>query len=169
MLKFTLLKNLYYALDPEIMEGAQEKWSGDNRYRTLQPDLPDLPEITSMTVNERYLPYVTLYYLYLNGNRQPVDIDDPDVRIFLHAFYRRYFPEYLVENAPQDKETIARTDILTILNPDKMPGYDNDYAMRELVTVKDLRNGKTGDEHIRKATFPGLRFSSKYIDRGDEE
>ena len=165
MLKFTLLKNLYYELDPNKMPGVKEVFSGDNHYRTLELVLEDALEITSMTMIERYMPYSTLYYLHLNGNRQAAQIEDPEVRIFLAAFYRHYFPHYLVENAPQDAKEIASTDILTMLDPDKMPGYQNRHALRELVTLDEIRNGKTGDEHKTGARFPGLRFADKYKPR----
>ena len=35
MLKFTLMKNLYFELDPEKIEGVKEILDGDARYRIL--------------------------------------------------------------------------------------------------------------------------------------
>lgn len=162
MFKFTLLKNLYYELDPDKMPGVKEVFAGDSHFRTLFLSLPEAPDITSITMQENFMPYVTLYRLYLNDEKQPAEIDEARVRILLTAFYRKYFPEYLKEDAPEDREEIAGTDLLTILDPDKMPGYQKKYAMRELLTVEDLRSGKTGDEHKSKVRFPGMSFAEKY-------
>ena len=57
---------------------------------------------------------------------------------------------------------MAAINILDCVEVDHMPGYDRGYAYHEILTVKDLRAGKTGDEHKPKTAFPGMTFTDKY-------
>jgi len=175
MLKFTLMKNLYYELDPEKMEGVKEIHSGDAHYRILPLSFPELPDLYSMTAQESYQPYVTLYYLYVNSDRYPSDITESRIKKLLAVFYRHYFPQYYKEEALEQVERLLdkdsegdispewnALDILECLDPDKMPGYQKKYAYKEIQTLEDIRNGKTGDEYKPKTAFPGMSFSRKY-------
>ncbi len=171
MLQFTLMKNLYFELNPDKMKGAREKWRGDVHFRSLPLDLPEAPEFTELTAEERYVPYGTLYYFYINDDRRHAELTDPRTKRFLLAFYRHHFPDYLKEEYRKDfplddsdesREKLASLDILDCFEVDHMPGYNQGYAYREILTVKDLRAGKTGDEHKTRTAFPGMTFTDKY-------
>ena len=171
MLAFTLYKNLYYSLDPDQMEGAEEIRRGDIRFRRLVLDLPETPEFTELTAEERYVPYGTLYSFYINDDRMHADLTDLRTKRFLLAFYRRYFPDYLkeeyrgdypLEDGEESRKKLLSVDILDCFEVDHMPGYNQGYAFKEILTVKDLRAGKTGDEHKTKTAFPGMTFTDKY-------
>ncbi len=159
MLKFTLMKNLYFELDPEKREGVVEKLDRDIRYRKLPLDLPELPDVHSITMQERYLPRSTMYYLYVNDERMPAEITETPVKELILAFYRKYEPDYLKEDIPED---LSNVNILDCFDVDRMPGYQKRFAYHEIQTLEDIRNGKVQDEHHGKPTFPGLEFSKKY-------
>ena len=171
MLAFTLLKNLYYELDPDKMAGSKEMRRGDAHFRQLKVDLPDTPEFTELIAEERYVPYGCLYYFYINEDRFHAELTDLRSKRFLLSFYRTLFPDYLKEefrgefpldDSRETEERLAAINILDCFEVDHMPGYDRGYAYHEILTVKDLRAGKTGDEHKPKTTFPGMTFTDKY-------
>lgn len=158
MLKFTLLKQFYYACDPDKIPEAKERRSGDIFHRTLNIDHLGLSGIHEVTAQERYLPYSQLYRFYINDETKEADISETRVKEMLIAFFRYYYPDYLKENIPED---LSKTDILDCFEVDKMPGYYDKYAYRDLITMKEIREGKE-DRGRQKHGFPGLRFSKKY-------
>lgn len=160
MLKFTLMKQLYYALDPRDIPQVREKRASDIFHRTLDVTRLGLPGIREMTVQERYLPYSQLYRLYINDEREEADIGEDRVRALVLAFYRYYHPDYLKEGVD-----LSNIDLLECFEVDRMPGYhDRKYAYRDLITMEDIRNGKP-DKWKQKHGFPGLSFAKKYQDR----
>ncbi|MBQ9156416.1 MAG: hypothetical protein IJ137_06525 [Eubacterium sp.] len=161
MLKFTLLKQLYYAFDPDVLPEAVEKRGGDIYHRTLNVEGLGVPGVSEVTMQERFLPYSQLYLIYINDEQQQADITEPRVKAFIHAFFKHYHPDYLKADLPDDLSDI---DILDCFDVDKMPGYQNKYAYREIQTLEDIRSGKA-DQYKQKHGFPGLTFSKKYQDR----
>ena len=172
MFQFTLMKNLYYELDPEKMKDSREVRDGDSRIRTMPLNMPDAPDFYSVTSLERFLPYSTMYFLYINDDKRAADLSDPRTKRFLLTFYRTYFPDYLKEEFRKEEASdsgsemtedyLNKINILDCFDPDRMPGYENHFAYHEILTLKDLRAGKTGDEHKSKTAFPGMRFTKKY-------
>ena len=171
MLAFTLLKNLYYELDPDKMADSKEMRRGDAHFRHLSVNLPETPEFTELIAEERYVPYGCLYYFYINEDRSHAELTDLRSKRFLLSFYRTLFPDYLKEefrgkfpldDSRETEERLAAINILDCFEADHMPGYDRGYAYHEILTVEDLRAGKTGDEHKPKTAFPGMTFTDKY-------
>ena len=50
MFEFTLMKNMFYELDPEKVEESVERRGGSGCSRTLSLDLPEAPEVKSVTM-----------------------------------------------------------------------------------------------------------------------
>lgn len=161
MLKFTLLKQLYYAFDPDDIPEVRERRFSDIFHRSLNVEHLHLQDIHEVTVQERYLPYSQLYRIYINEEQQEADITELRVKDFIIAFFRYYHPEYL-KNGISDN--LADVDILECFDVDKMPGYNRRYAYKDLITLEDIRKGKE-DRGRQKHGFPGLMFSEKYRDR----
>ena len=162
MLKFTLLKQFYYAFDPDDIPEVRERRGGDIYHRTLNVDHLNLPGIHEVTAQERFLPKSQLYRIYINDEREEADINELRVKELILAFFRYYHPDYLKEDLPDD---LSDTDILDCFEVDRMPGYNSrKYAYRELITLEDIRSGKE-DRGRQKYGFPGLTFSDKYKDR----
>ena len=164
MFEFTLMKNMFYELDPEKVEESVERRGGSGYSRTLSVDLPEAPEVKSVTMMERYVPYGALYHLFINDEEKYADIKEDRIKRIILAFYRDRKPFYLKEAYRQETfpENLEELNILDCFEVDKMPGYDRKYAYSDLLTLEDLRKGKTGDEHKPKTAFPGMRFSDKY-------
>lgn len=164
MFEFTLMKNMFYELDPEKVEESVERRGGSGCSRTLSVDLPEAPEVKSVTMMERYVPYGALYHLFINDEEKYADIKEDRIKRIILAFYRDRKPSYLKEAYRQETfpENLEELNILDCFEVDKMPGYDRKYAYSDLLTLEDLRKGKTGDEHKPKTAFPGMRFSDKY-------
>ena len=59
-----------------------------------------MPEVTSITAEERILPYVDRYYLFINDERVETDIRDQKVKQVNYEFYKQYHQEYLKEDLP---------------------------------------------------------------------
>ena len=159
MLKFTLMKSLYYMLDPEGMDGIREIRQHDRRFRTVDVSYPQVEDVTSFTMEERFLPYSRLYFIFLNEDRYPSDMEDIRVKKVILAFLQDHYPECVAEDIP---EKLDHVDILDYLDPDRMPGYPSEHAYSDLLTLSDLRAGKTGDEFKSKASFPNMTFARKY-------
>ncbi len=162
MLKFTLMKQLYYAFDPEQITQVKERRASDVFSRTLNVDHLNLPDIHEITVQERYLPYSQLYRFYINDEKAEADITETRVKEFLLAFFSYYHPEYLKDDIA---DNLTDVNILDCFEVDRMPGYYNKYAYRDLITLEDIRSGKA-DRRRQKHGFPGLIFSEKYKDKG---
>ena len=63
MIKQTLLKTLYFEISPEKIPEVTERKNKDRFFHTLVRSYPSVPEITAVTMEERYLPYSVLYYM----------------------------------------------------------------------------------------------------------
>ena len=79
MIKQTLLKTLYYEISPEKIPEVTERKNKDRFFHTLVRSYPSAPEITAVTMEERYLPYSVLYYIFQDkdGVRTEGDLKDP--------------------------------------------------------------------------------------------
>ena len=162
MLKFTLMKQLYYALDPDDIPEVRERRASDIFHRILKVDHLGLEGIHEMEVQERYLPYSQLYRLYINDEKEEADIGEKRVKELVLAFFRFYHPDYLKEGLPEDVEGM---NLLDCFDVDRMPGYhDRKYAYRDLITLEDIRKG-VPDRGRQKHGFPGLTFARKYQDK----
>ena len=94
MFKLKLEQNLFYECSPEYIKEAAEEQKGDSVFRTLKMDPGAGAE--SITIERRKYPYFFKYYLYLNEDREhPVDFKTEEGIKILHAFYKKYRPEYL--------------------------------------------------------------------------
>lgn len=153
MFEFNLLKSLYFELDPDKMEGVEVKRIKQKTFHTLKVHYPEVPEITSITAEERILPYLVRYYFYINNEESSASIKDLPVKKVIMAFYREHHPEYLKEDIPKD---LADADILDYFKPFEMPNYKPKYAFPGLVTMQDIREGKVKEGP--KYAFPGLEL-----------
>ena len=162
MLKFTLMKQIYYAFDPRDIPEVLEKRAADIYQRKLNVDHLGLEGIHEVTAQERYLPYSQLYRFYINDEKEEADITEPRVKEFVLAFFRYYHPEYLKDNLPED---VGEVNLLDCFEADRMPGYhDRRYAYNDLITMEEIRKGRP-DKRKQKHGFPGLSFAKKYQDR----
>lgn len=167
MLKFTLLKQLYYAFDPRHIPEVREKRARDIFHRTLDVTHLGLSGIAEVTVQERYLPYSQRYCIYINDEKEEADIGEVRVKAFVLSFFGHYHPDYL--KSPDllelDHERLKDLDLLTCFEVDRMPGYqEGKYAYKDLITLEAIRNGEP-DPGRQKHGFPGLIFAKKYEDR----
>ena len=80
MFEFSLLKSLFFEMDKYKMEGITQTKKGKSTYRTKEVHYADAPQITSITSEERILPYVDRYYFYVNEERMPADLKRPEVK-----------------------------------------------------------------------------------------
>lgn len=74
MFEFSLLKSMFFEMDKYKMEGITQTKSGQKTRRRLEVHYPSAPDIFSITSEERILPYVDRYYLYMNDETVPADI-----------------------------------------------------------------------------------------------
>ena len=79
MYEFTLLKSMFFELDKYKIEGVTQTKEKQRTFRRLEVSYDSVPEITSITAEERILPYVDRYYLLINDERVDTDIRDPKV------------------------------------------------------------------------------------------
>lgn len=165
MYEFTLLKSMFFELDKYKIEGVTQTQEGQRTFHRLEVSYDSVPEVTSITAEERILPYVDRYYLFINDERVETDIRDPKVKQVIYEFYKQYHPEYLKEDLPNDMTDV---DILECFDVFKMPDYRPEHAFPGLVTLEDLKNGNVHDEDKPKFAFPGLELYSKG-DASDED
>ena len=149
MYEFTLLKSMFFELDKYKIEGVTQTREGQRTFHRLEVSYDSVPEVTSITAEERILPYVDRYYLFINDERVETDIRDPKVKQVIYEFYKQYHPEYLKENLPDDMTDVNILDCFE-------------------VTLEDIRNGNVHDEDKPKFAFPGLELYSKR-DASEEE
>lgn len=166
MYEFTLLKSMFFELDKYKIEGVTQTKEKQRTFRRLEVSYDSVPEITSITAEERILPYVDRYYLFINDERVDTDIHDPKVKQVIYEFYKQHHPEYLKENLPDDMTDV---DILDSFEVFKMPDYRPKHAFPGLVTLEDIRNGNIHDEDKPKFAFPGLELYSNRDASEDEE
>ena len=143
MYEFTLLKSMFFELDKYKIEGVTQTKEKQRTFRRLEVSYDSVPEITSIIAEERILPYVDRYYLFINDERVDTDIHDPKVKQVIYEFYKQHHPEYLKENLPDDMTDV---DILDCFEVFKMPDYRPKHAFPGLVTLEDIRNGNIHDE-----------------------
>ena len=79
MYEFTLLKSMFFELDKYKIEGVTQTQEGQRTFHRLEVSYDSVPEVTSITAEERILPYVDRYYLFINDERVETDIRDPKV------------------------------------------------------------------------------------------
>ena len=66
MYEFTLLKSMFFELDKYKIEGVTQTQEGQRTFHRLEVSYDSVPEVTSITAEERILPYVDRYYLFIN-------------------------------------------------------------------------------------------------------
>ena len=155
MFEFSLLKSLFFEMDKYKMEGITQEKKGKSIYRTKEVHYADAPQITSITSEERILPYVDRYYFYVNEERMPADLKRPEVKQVIYEFYKEHFPEYLKDGIPEDLTDVNILDCFEVFN---MPDYRPKHAFPGLVTLEDIRNGNVHDEDKPRFSFPGLEL-----------
>mgnify|MGYP004466873489 FL=1 len=165
MYEFTLLKSMFFELDKYEIEGVTQTQEGQRTFRRLEVSYDSVPEVTSITAEERILPYVDRYYLFINDERVETDIRDPKIKQVIYEFYKQYHPEYLKADLPDDMTDVNILDCFEVFN---MPDYRPKHAFPGVVTIEDIRNGKVRDEDRPKFAFPGLELYSKK-DESEEE
>lgn len=158
MFEFSLLKSLFFEMDKNKMEGITQTKKKQSTYRRLEVHYDSVPEVTSITSEERILPYVDRYYLYVNDEAVPTEIKRPEVKQVIYEFYKEHFPQYLKQDLPEDMTDV---DILECFEVFQMPDYRPKHAFPGLITLEDLRNGNVHDEDKPKYAFPGLELYMK--------
>lgn len=157
MFEFSLLKSLFFELDKYEMDGVEETKKGNSTFRRIEINYESVPNVTSITAEERILPMVDRYYLYINDEKSAADVKEGDTKQAIYEFYKDHFPEYLVEDLP---DILGEINILECFQVYKMPDYRPKHAFPGLVFLDDIRSGKARpDERI--ATFPGLELIKK--------
>ncbi|MBS6722031.1 MAG: hypothetical protein KH268_03350 [Clostridiales bacterium] len=144
-------------MDKYKMEGITQTKKGKSTYRTKEVHYADAPQITSITSEERILPYVDRYYFYVNEERMPADLKRPEVKRVIYEFYKEHFPNYLKDGIPEDLTDVNILDCFEVFN---MPDYRPKHAFPGLVTLEDIRNGNVHDEDKPRHSFPGLELFS---------
>ena len=166
MFEFTLLKSLYFELDKHKMDGITVTKVKQSTKRRKEVHYESVPSITSITAEERILPYVDRYYFYVNDESYPAELTDPAVKQVIYEFYKEHFPSYLKEGLPDD---MADQNILECFEVFKMPDYRPKHAFPGLVTLEDIRNGNVHDEDKPKYSFPGLELLGAHKNRAEEK
>ena len=90
MFEFSLLKSLFFEMDKYKMEGITQTKKGKSTYRTKEVHYENVPEITSITSEERILPYVDRYYFYVNEERLPADLKRPEVKQVIYEMKKQF-------------------------------------------------------------------------------
>ncbi len=161
MIEHSLLQSIYCELDREKMDGATELKEKDKTFRRMEVHYESVPQITAFTAEERELPYLTRYYLYVNDEKRPANLKRPEVKQVIYEFYHDHFPNYLKPDLPED---LGEVDILDCFNVFAMPDYRPEHAFPGLITMEEVRSGR-GQKDDRAATFPGLElFGSRRAD-----
>lgn len=155
MFEFTLLKSLFFELDKYKMEGVTETKIDQKTNRRLEVSYEKVPQITSITAQERILPMVDRYYLFVNDEPLPAELSRVEVRQVIYEFYKDHFPQYLKKDIPDDMTDFNILDCFEVFNT---PDYRPKHAFPGIVTLKDIREGNVHDEDLPKHSFPGLRL-----------
>ena len=100
MLKITLLKTLYYEFDHLLSRDGHHYEHRDKRFRTIHKTYPGIPEIASVTMEERYLPKSVLYYIWINDEKKEADLNDTKLCRWIFSFVKENCPDYL-KNEPE--------------------------------------------------------------------
>lgn len=168
MLKITLLKNLYCEIQNTVNSESDASYGKNRHFHTIHHTYEITPEIKSITVEERYLPYSTLYFIWINDEKKEADFNNISLLRWILSFYKEYHPEYLCKDiSPEEIKNLNQ--LLICFNVDAIPSYRDNRAYEdlELTTMKDIKNGIMKKDS-RQATFPGMTFSEKYRKGTDE-
>lgn len=158
MFEFSLFKSLFFEMDKYKMDGITETKEGQKTSRRLEVSYPSVPNITSITSQERILPYVDRYYFFVNDEAMPAELSERDVKQVIYEFFKEHCPHYLKADVPEEMEDVNILECFEVFN---MPDYRPKHAFPGLVTLEDIRNGNVHDDKPMYA-FPGLElFSSK--------
>lgn len=166
MFEFTLLKSLYFELDKHNMEGITETKKKNITKRRKEVHYASAPSITSITAEERILPYVDRYYFFINDETYPADLKEKEVKQVIYEFYKEHFPSYLKEGIEDDMTNQNILDCFEVFN---MPDYRPKHAFPGLVTLEDIRNGNVHDDDKPRFSFPGLELLSGRKKADEEE
>ena len=165
MFEFTLLKSMFFEMDKYKMDGITEEKIKQKTRRTKEVHYETVPSITSITAEERILPYVDRYYFYVNDERLPADIRLPEVKQVIYEFFKEHFPDYLKEGLP---DVLTEENILECFDVGHMPDYRPKHAFPGLITMEDLKNGLVRDEDKPKFAFPGLELLGSRKEQEDD-
>lgn len=157
MFEFSLLKSLFFELDKYEFNGVEETKEGNSTFRRIEVRYPNAASVTSITAEERILPMVDRYYLYINDEKSAADVKEGDAKQAVYEFYKEHFPQYLKEDLP---DILGDLNILECFNVYKMPDYRPKHAFPGLILLDDIRSGKVRPDE-RVATFPGLDLIKK--------
>ena len=168
MFEFTLLKSLFFELDKYKMDGITETKVKQSTKRRKEVHYPNVPSITSITAEERILPYLDRYYFYVNDETYPAELKEPAVKQVIYEFYKEHFPSYLKEGLNDD---MTNQNILDCFEVFKMPDYRPKHAFPGLITLEDIRSGNVHDDDKPKYSFPGLEIlgGRKKVEEAGEE
>lgn len=166
MFEFSLFKSLFFELDKYKIEGVIQTKDGQKTFRRLEVSYDNVPEITSITAEERILPYVDRYYFFVNDEKMPAELTRPEVKQVIYEFYREHFPQYLKKDIPEDLTDVNILDCFEVFN---MPDYRPQQAFPGIVTMKDIKEGNVHDEDLPKFAFPGLELYKGGKNREEEE
>ena len=155
MFEFTLLKSLFFEMDKYKMEGVTETKDQQITSRRMEVSYDRVPQIHSITAQERILPMVDRYYFFVNDEPLPAELSRVEVRQVIYEFYKEHFPQYLKKDLPDDMTDVNILDCFEVF---RTPDYRPKHAFPGLVTLEDIRNGNVHDEDLPKHSFPGLRL-----------
>lgn len=159
MFEFSLLKSLYFEMDKHKIEEVVETKDGNKTNRRLEVSYPNVPEVTSITIQERILPMVDRYFFYVNDEEVPVELAGrPEARQVIYEFYKDHYPSYLKKGLIGD---MTKENLLECFEVFDMPDYRPKYAYPGLVKLEDIRKGLVHDDNKPKYAFPGLEFFSE--------
>lgn len=162
MLKFTLLRTLYFETDPSRCQDAEYDQFRDQRFHVVPVHFEAVPSVTKLTTEERFLPYSTLYYLYINDERRHVEPDREDAAAAIFEFFRQYRPEFIKEGMPEHYQDQPGLSIYDCFRTEIIPDYrPSAPAFPDTLTVKDLHDPNYVDRR-QKYGFPGIELSPKY-------
>ena len=139
MFEFSLLKSLFFEMDKYKMEGVTQTKKGKSTYRRLEVHYDTAPQIFAITAEERILPYLDRYYLYINDEKVPADLKETPVKQVIYEFYKEKFPAYLKEGVPDNMENVNILDCFEVFN---MPDYRPKHAFPGLELVAKREEGK---------------------------
>lgn len=158
MLEITLLKTLFHEMDKEKIPAVRVFDDGDaTKYHELAMEVPEFPEITTLTSSVRYMAYGSaMYYVHKNGQLNcNEDIHSPAIQAAIYHFFKTYRPDFLKKELPKD---ISGLSILDCFDIAKIPDYRPKYAFPGIVMLDDLKNGTAKVPDRDLPTFPGLRM-----------
>lgn len=77
MYEFTLLKSMFFELDKYKIEGVTQTKEKQRTFRRLEVSYDSVPEITSISAEERIFHSGSDIILFINDERVDTDIHDP--------------------------------------------------------------------------------------------